>query len=111
MPQGSVKILGPKQELKKAKEILDNHYEQNGNEAELYQLSVRLYGVIERLLSRIEELEKENERFRKALKFYADESSYVDYVAGTEITPTVLEDKGQIAQNALKESEKNVRES
>jgi hypothetical protein len=50
-------------------------------------------------------LQQENQRYKQALKFYADENSYITHVAGMDIEPTVMMDKGYIATKALKGEE------
>lgn len=51
----------------------------------------------------LENAQRENDRYKKALKFYADKNSYVDHVALQDIKPTVLEDGGLKARQVLKE--------
>ncbi|MDQ0174456.1 ead/Ea22-like family protein [Bacillus chungangensis] len=54
------------------------------------------------LLSLVDQQQAEIERLRQALGFYADESSYIDFIALQRIEPTVMIDKGEKARQALK---------
>ncbi|MYL41800.1 hypothetical protein [Virgibacillus salexigens] len=47
-------------------------------------------------------MHEETERYKQALEIYADENMYVTDIAGMEIEPTVMMDKGAVALQALK---------
>ena len=49
----------------------------------------------------MQKLHETNKRYKKSLKFYADENSYITYVAGMDIEATAMQDKGSWANKAL----------
>ncbi|MCA1021810.1 hypothetical protein [Halobacillus litoralis] len=49
----------------------------------------------------VETLVEENKRLKESLEFYADDVSYVTYVANQDIEPTVMMDRGYMAKKAL----------
>ncbi len=51
---------------------------------------------------KIEELENENQRYKEALEFYADEKNHGDAIEDFEYEPPIYHDNGGKARRALR---------